>query len=248
MHHPTSQIFNRTIRLIGNDSFERLQNARIILFGVGGVGSWTAESLIRSGIGHLTIVDADKVAVSNINRQLPALNSSVGQSKVEVLKQRLLDINPQASITAIEALYTADTAAEYDLDAYDCVIDAIDSLSDKATLILNATASHTKLFSSMGAALKMNPERIAVDEFWKVKGCPLAAALRQKFRRSGTKPRRKFKCVYSDELLPNLGADNDTSGAMSFSKVRINGAICHITAIFGFTLAGLTVEHLLTQK
>lgn len=248
MHHPTSQIFNRTIRLIGNDNFERLQNARIILFGVGGVGSWTAESLIRSGIGHLTIVDADKVAVSNINRQLPALNSSVGQSKVEVLKQRLLDINPQASITAIEALYTAETAAEYDLDAYDCVFDAIDSLSDKATLILNATASHTKLFSSMGAALKMNPERITVDEFWKVKGCPLAAALRQKFRRSGTKPRRKFKCVYSDELLPNLGADNDTSGAMSFSKVRINGAMCHITAIFGFTLAGLAVEHLLTQK
>ena len=99
----------------------------------------------------------------------------------------------------------------------------------------------------MGAALKMDPTRISVAEFWKVKGCPLAAALRQRFKRSGQMPRRKFRCVYSDELLPNLGEEDDTSGAMSFGKVRINGAMCHITAMFGFTLAGLVVQDILKR-
>lgn len=241
----TPDIFNRTRRLTGPDGLERLEAARVILFGVGGVGSWTAEALVRSGIGHLTIVDADCVAASNINRQLPALISTIGQPKTEVLRRRLLDINPQADIVAIEGLYTADTAHEYDLSQYDYVIDAIDSLTDKALLINNATRSRTRLYSSMGAALKMDPKRIAVAEFWKVKGCPLAAALRHKFKKSGVMPRKKFKCVYSDELLANKGDEPDNSGAMTFGKVRINGAMCHITAIFGFTLAGLVIGDIL---
>ncbi len=200
-------IFDRTARLIGPDALSRLGDARVIIFGVGGVGSWAAETLVRTGVTRLTIVDADRVAVTNINRQLPALSTPGGCVKVDVLRQRLLDINPEADITAVHGLYNAETAADYNLTEYDYIIDAIDSLADKALLILNATEAmrggRVQFYSSMGAALKLDPSRIAVAEFWKVKGCPLAAALRRKFKKSGIFPTHKFKCVYSDELVPN---------------------------------------------
>lgn len=245
-----TEVFSRTALLTGTDGLERLQNARIIIFGLGGVGSWAAEALVRSGVGHLTIVDADTVAPSNINRQLPALHSTIGRPKVDVMLHRLLDINPQASITAIHGFYNAETAPDYNLGAYDCVIDAIDSLSDKALLILNTTATRTPLFSSMGAALKMDPLKISVAEFWKVTGCPLAAALRRKFKKSGVMPRRKFKCVYSPELLSNHpeAVQGVADVAMTFGKVATNGAMMHITATFGLQLAALAIRHLLTPK
>lgn len=233
---------SRVSRLVGSDTLSKLQKTSVILFGLGGVGSWAAECLVRTGIKHLTIVDADIVAESNINRQLPALVSTIGKSKVEVMRRRLLEIAPDAVIHVREERYNAETAAGYDLAGYDYVIDAIDSLSDKALLILEATAApHTRFFSSMGAAMKLDPSRIQVAEFWKVKGCPLAAALRRKFKKSGNMPRRKFKCVFSDELVPNSGEEQQDS-AMTYGKVAFNGAICHITAIFGMMLASLVIN------
>lgn len=257
MSTPGSEIFDRTARLTGPEGLTRLAQARVIIFGVGGVGSWAAETLIRTGITRLTIVDADRVAVSNINRQLPALVSTVGQVKVDVLRRHLLDINPEAEITAIHGLYNAATADSFRLTDYDYVIDAIDSLADKALLILNATRAmtegDTKFYSSMGAALKMDPSRIAVAEFWKVKGCPLAAALRRKFKKTDTYPARKFKCVYSDELVPNhpdyITDDSaPADGAMTFHKVATNGSLMHITSIFGITLASLVIRDILARK
>lgn len=244
-----TDIFSRTERLIGAEGLRRLNETRVILFGLGGVGSWTAEALIRSGLGSITLVDADRVATSNINRQSIAFLSTVGRSKAELLRDRLLDINPTAEIIARHELYTSDTAASFNLDDYDYVIDAIDSLSDKALLQINACRSRARLVASMGAALKMDPTRIRVDEFRNVKGCRLAAALRNKYKRTGVWPARKFKCVWSDELLPNQGVETtDNSGAMSFGKVSFNGAMCHITAIFGFTLAGLAIESILRHR
>ncbi|MGN1172998.1 MAG: ThiF family adenylyltransferase [Muribaculaceae bacterium] len=238
--------------------FKRLQRIKVIIFGLGGVGSWCAESLVRSGVCHITLVDSDRVDVTNINRQLPATSSTVGQVKVDVMKNRLMDINPDAEIMAIRRFYTEETADEFDLSQYDYVIDAIDSLKDKALLILRATNSGAKLFSSMGAALKVDAGKISVAEFWKVQGCPLAAALRRKFKRSGQFPRRKFKCVYSPELFRNRGAqpekavlngnidvNNLDSVDMNALKAQINGTIAHTTAIFGFRLAGLVIEDLL---
>lgn len=234
----TESIFDRTKLLVGDDVFARLSEARIIIFGVGGVGSWTAECLIRTGVTHLTIVDADTVSVTNINRQMPATSLSVGEDKTEATMRRLLEINPDADIKAVKMFYSADTQDQIDLSHYDYIVDAIDSLKDKALLILNATRSGSKLYSSMGAALKMDPSRIHTDEFWNVKGCPLARALRNKFKRSKEFPAKKFTCVYSDELLSNRGQTDETCEY----KAAINGSLAHITAIFGFTLAGEIIK------
>ena len=236
------EIFNRAERLLGRQAMVALSRTRVIIFGVGGVGSWTAEALARTGVGHLTIVDADRVAVSNINRQAEADVTTVGQVKVEAMCRRLLQLSPGLDVEDVEMVYDAATADRFNLDEYDYVVDAIDSLSAKALLIRNAAAArHPVLFSSMGAALKLDPTRVSVAEFWKVEGCPLAAALRRRFRKSGDFPRRKFKCVYSPELLANRGVGCDSDMAMTFDKVAVNGSLCHITAIFGMTIAGLVV-------
>ena len=239
---------------------ERIAQKRVIIFGVGGVGSWCAESLVRSGIRQLTIVDSDRVCITNINRQLMATSKTVGQVKVEALKERLLSINPSAEITALQQVFNAETADSFDIGSYDYIIDAIDSLKDKAQLILMATQTQAKFFSSMGAALKLDPTRIKITEFWKVQGDPLARALRKRFKRDGQYPKRKFQCVYSDELLENKG-HNATCGteelrerlregelcsgmgaSSGIGKAQINGTLAHITAIFGFMLAGQVIQ------
>ena len=262
-------IFRRSELLLGDEAMSRIAEKRVIIFGVGGVGSWCAESLIRSGIRNLTIVDSDRVCITNINRQLMATTKTVGQVKVEALKERLLTINPSAEITALQQIFTAETASKFCLEEYDYIIDAIDSLKDKALLILMATSLSPQggsrrgaFFSSMGAALKLDPTRIKTAEFWKVQGDPLARALRKRFKRDGQYPKRKFQCVFSDELLENKG-HNATCGTEQCmcpkakngpgdpsllnhewcsSKAQINGTLAHITAIFGFMLAGLVVQ------
>ena len=169
--------------MLGDETMERIAQKRVIIFGVGGVGSWCAESLVRSGIRRLSIVDSDRVCITNINRQLMATTKTVGQVKVEALKERLLAINPKAEITALQKIFTEETASDFHIEEYDYIIDAIDSLKDKALLIEMACQTKARFFASMGAALKMDPTRIQVAEFWKVKGDPLARALRNRFKR-----------------------------------------------------------------
>lgn len=234
--------FSRVERLLGADGLARLTRARVILFGVGGVGGWCAEALVRSGIGHLTIVDPDCVDVTNINRQLPATTRTVGQPKVEVLRERLLEINPLCEVTALQERYTL--GADFQLSGYDVIIDAIDSLTDKANLILEATACPGAFFSSMGAACKMDPTQVRVAEFFDVRGCPLGAALRKRLRKNGTLPRKKFLCVYDEQVLPNLGPELDPGPG----KAIANGTLAPITGIFGFTLAGLAIEHIVGKS
>ena len=213
-------IFNRTELLLGADVMQALSEVRVILFGVGGVGSWCAEGLVRSGVKHLTIVDSDRVSITNVNRQLMATTKTVGQVKVEALKNHLLEINPDAEIEAIQAIYCEDTADRFDLDSYDYVVDAVDSLKDKALLILKATASKAKFYCSLGAALKTNPLKVQVAEFWDVRGCPLGAALRKKMKRAGTFPAHKFLCVYDDEVLENRGVDSVGEVEDAFGDVQ----------------------------
>lgn len=240
--------FNRLRLLLGDEILSQVMKMRVIVFGVGGVGSWCAESLVRSGICNITLVDADKVCVTNINRQLLATTSTIDGVKVEVMKRRLLDINPDAQVTALEKRYDESTASQFDLNDYDYVIDAIDSLADKALLIRNACDSQATLFSSMGAALKTDSSRISTAEFWKVQGCPLAAALRRRFKRNKQLPSRKFKCVYSDEIFSNRGAAVEVDGSMTYDKVSVNGTLSHTTAIFGLKLAELVIADVMKQE
>lgn len=234
--------FARTERLLGADGLRKLTNAHVILLGVGGVGSWCAEALVRSGLGHLTLVDPDRVDITNINRQLPATTRTVGRPKVEVLKERLLEINPLCEITALQARY--EKGADFGLASYDCIIDAIDSLTDKANLILEASACPGAFFSSMGAACKMDPTKVRVAEFFQVRGCPLGAALRKRLRKNGTLPAKPFLCVYDEEVLPNLGPEQDPGPG----KAIANGTLAPITGIFGFTLAGLVIQHIVGKS
>ena len=234
--------FARTERLLGADGLRKLTDARVILLGVGGVGSWCAEALVRSGLGHLTLVDPDRVDVTNINRQLPATTRTVGLPKVVVLKERLVEINPLCEITALQARY--EKGADFGLASYDCIIDAIDSLTDKANLILEASACPGAFFSSMGAACKMDPTQVRVAEFFQVRGCPLGAALRKRLRKNGTLPAKPFLCVYDEEVLPNLGPEQDPGPG----KAIANGTLAPITGIFGFTLAGLVIQHIVGKS
>lgn len=195
-------IYNRNELLLGEGFMHYLMQRRVIIFGVGGVGSWCAESLVRSGICHLTIVDSDLVCITNVNRQNMATTKTVGRVKVEALKERLLEINPHADITAWQKIYNEQNAADFHIEQYDCVIDAIDSLQEKAHLIRHATsypASQLLFLSSMGAALRIDPTKVRLAEFWNIKGDPLARALRNKFKRAKTFPKRRFLCVYSEE-------------------------------------------------
>ena len=269
-------ILNRTTLLVGDAAMQRIADTRVIIFGVGGVGSWCAESLVRSGIRHLTIVDSDRVCITNVNRQSMATTRTVGRVKVDAMRERLLEINPAAEITAMQEIFCADTADSFHLEDYDYVIDAIDSLKDKLELILRCTqkplpTTHYPLptfYSSMGAALKMDPTQVRVSEFWQVDGCPLAAVLRRRMRRQKRFPGRKFQCVWGPEVLPNLGqartcgtnacmCPKATSGdgradllnhEWCTSKAQINGTTAHITAIFGFTLAGLVIQDLYRKQ
>lgn len=217
--------FDRSRKLLGDSLMERLSQVKIILFGVGGVGSWCAESLVRTGVKHLTIVDDDVICESNINRQLMATTNTIGLSKVDVLCERLLEISPDAEIIPLCKRYTDASANEFELGKYDYVLDAIDSLENKACLILNSTSSPATLISAMGAAMKLDPTQIQVAEFWKAYGCPLARALRNRFKRIGQYPSKKFQVVFSPE--PIVSSDK--------------GSLCHEVSVFGQIMASLVI-------
>ena len=223
-------MFTRTIQLIGENGFTALQRARVILFGVGGVGGWCAETLLRTGIGHLTLVDFDKVDTTNLNRQVVATASNIGQSKVLEMQKRLLSIAPKADVLAIDRQYNTETANTFDLAQYDIVIDAIDMVECKALLLYHATQTGCKVYSSMGAGRKTNPQKIRTAEFWKVQGCPLARALRTKMKKTGLLPASKIQCVYSEEISGD------------------QGTLAPVVGVFGMTIAAMVIEHLAQQN
>ena len=230
--------FSRSEALLGAEGMDRLRNARVILFGVGGVGSWCAEALIRTGLTHLTIVDGDVVQSSNVNRQLPATRETIGRPKVEVLKERLLTINPEAEIEAVFENYYADgkteSGADLKIGEYDYVIDAIDSVAAKTDLIINATRVRgMKVFSSMGAALRFDPTAVTTGELMSIKGDALAKAVRARMKKIGLHPYRKVRCVYSTEQV---------------HPCETRGSLMQVTAVFGCTLASMVINALKTDN
>ena len=209
----------------------QLQSVRVILFGIGGVGSWCAEALIRTGLTHLTIVDGDTVQPSNLNRQLPATQATIGIPKVEALKERLLSINPDADILARNEMVNEEWLMTNGLQGYEYVIDAIDDVQAKTDLILYASRVRgCKIFSSMGAALRFDPTQVTTGELMSIKGDALAKAVRTRMKKLDRYPNKKIRCVYSTEQA---------------QRCETRGSLMQVTAVFGCTLASLIIRDLL---
>ncbi|MBN1578882.1 MAG: tRNA threonylcarbamoyladenosine dehydratase [Chitinispirillaceae bacterium] len=252
--------FDRLQLLTGDRALLLLRRTSVILFGVGGVGSWCAEALVRSGIGRLTMVDADLICRTNINRQVQATAATVGGVKVNELATRMRKINPHAEIIALQEIYTPGSADRFRLATYDYVIDAIDSLSAKVDLIAGATEAGARIFTALGASCKIDPSRIRVGPLRESHGCHLGKLVRKRLRRRNCNG--DPLCVYSEEQPPvreggnGCGGDAEgdpesvnggEDGAVSDNKQRsikkrINGSVVHITGSFGFFLAGLVVQ------
>lgn len=223
-------VFERASALLGAAAFERLRNARIAIFGLGGVGGWCAEALVRTGVRRLMLVDPDRVADSNVNRQTMATAATVGEVKIEALARRLREISGDVELELRPRRYDETTAGAFGLERFDFVIDAIDSLDCKARLIREVLAlDGPTLFSSMGAARRFDPLRVRATGFRQVAGDALAKALRQRLRKSGGMPDRDFTCVWSDEPSAELDAG-------------VLGSLMQVTAVFGLALAGLVVN------
>lgn len=189
-------MFSRSELLLGDQAIASLKNKRVAVFGVGGVGGYVCEILARTGIMHFDLFDSDKVSVSNRNRQIIALESTTGHSKVEAMKARILDINPAAEVVTHEVFYTPENADEFDLSKYDYIADCIDTMSAKIELILRAQTADTPIISAMGAGNKLDPTKFEVSDIFKTSVCPLAKTLRYELRKRGVK---HLKCVYSKE-------------------------------------------------
>lgn len=234
--HPRT--LHRAELLLGGEALDRLARTRVLLFGVGGVGSWCAEGLLRSGVGHLTLVDPDRICETNVNRQLQATTQNLGQVKVFALRDRLLEIRPEAQVLAVDRPWNRDTRGSFDLGDADYVIDAIDSLNNKVELLRAAHATGARVLSAMGAAAKLDPTRIRVASIWESERCHLARQVRKRLRRRGFDG--DFRCVYSDE--PAQGDGLDGAAAEEGATARIHGSVVHMTATFGMILAGLVVQ------
>ena len=189
--------FSRLEMLIGKENLDKLKNSRVAVFGVGGVGGYAVEALVRCGIGTIDIIDNDKVAKSNLNRQIYALHSTIGKYKVDVAKERILDINPDVKVNAYKTFYTPQTSGEFDFTQYDYVIDAIDTVVGKIELVMQANEAKTPIICSMGAGNKMNPADFEVSDIYKTSVCPLAKVMRHELKKRRIK---KLKVVYSKEL------------------------------------------------
>ncbi len=251
----TPGFLQRLELLVGTKVIERLGETRVALFGLGGVGSWCAEALIRNGTGSLTMVDSDFVCTTNINRQLQATHSQVGGSKVDILASRLADINPRAQISAVREPYGPSNRDTFKLANYHYVIDAIDSLNNKVDLIQTALQSGPVLYSALGASCKLDPMRIQAGNFWEVVGCPLGKHLRKRLRNRGVNS--NFTCVFSDENMEQFSIDlpcgteeclcprikgREQEHDWCDQKKKINGSSVHVTGTFGFILAGLVLQ------
>jgi tRNA A37 threonylcarbamoyladenosine dehydratase len=233
-------LFERTRILVGEDGIAALVAARVFLAGLGGVGSYAAEALARAGVGAITLVDHDRVAASNLNRQLPALHSTLGRPKIEVMAERILDINPACRLTLVEDFLSADNVAAHLAGGHQVVLDAIDSLASKTALIETAYRAGLAVVSSMGAGGRLDPARLRVTDLQATRVCPLARAVRTQLRRRGIG--RGVTAVWSDETpLPPLPPEDVGRGRPR----AVNGTISFVPALFGLTLAGVAIRSVL---
>lgn len=245
--------FSRTQLVFGKEAMDRLEGSRVAVFGVGGVGGYTVEALVRSGVGAIDIIDNDKVCLTNINRQIIATGKTVGKYKVDVAKERIEEINPDCKVTAFRTFYMPETADQFDFTKYDYVVDAIDTVTGKIALIENAKKAGTPIISSMGAGNKVDPTAFEVADIYKTSVCPLARVMRYELKRRGIK---KLKVVYSKEKpIPPI-ADEDPNGENgSLSKAdkvpgkrQVPGSTAFVPSVAGLIIAGEVIKDIIGYK
>ncbi len=224
--------FSRTELLVGADGIERLKRSRVAVFGIGGVGGYVVEALARSGVGTLDLIDNDKVCLTNLNRQIIATRSTIGEYKVDAAKKRILDINPEAAVNTYKTFFMPETAAGFHFEEYDYVVDAIDTVTGKIQLVMQAHAAHTPMISSMGAGNKMDPAAFKVADIYQTSVCPLARVMRRELKKRGIPA---LKVVYSEEV-PVV------------SKERIPGSNAFVPSVAGLIIAGEVVRELVEGR
>ena len=244
--------FSRTQLLFGEESMERLRNARVAVFGIGGVGGYVCEALVRSGVGSFDLIDDDKVCLTNLNRQIIATRKTVGKYKVDVMKERILEINPNAEVEVHKCFFLPENAHEFAFDQYDYVVDAVDTVTAKIELILQAQKCQVPIISCMGAGNKLDPTQFKVAEIYKTKVCPLAKVMRRELKKRGVK---KLKVVYSEELPTRPIEDRSIScrthcicppGAKHKCTERrdIPGSTAFVPSVAGLIIAGEVIKDL----
>ncbi|MDR2043902.1 MAG: tRNA threonylcarbamoyladenosine dehydratase [Clostridium sp.] len=244
--------FSRTQLLLGEEAMERLKNAKVAIFGIGGVGGYVAEALARSGVGAFDLIDDDKICLTNCNRQIIATRKTLGQDKVDVMKERILDIDPQAQVVAHKCFYLPETADEFDFSAYSYVVDAVDTVTAKIELVLRAQSAGTPIISCMGAGNKLDPTKLQVADIYTTSMCPLAKVMRRELKKRGVK---KLKVVYSTEKPVRPLQDLSIScrshcicpaGAKRKCTQRrdIPGSVAFVPSVAGLIIAGEVLKDL----
>ena len=234
-----SEQFLRTEMLLGSDAIQKLQNARVAVFGLGGVGGYAVEALARSGVGSLDLIDSDRVSVSNLNRQILATHSTVGMLKVDAARARVLDINPDCQVKTWPVFYTPDTADSFDFTQYDYIVDAIDTVTGKLALVERARAVGTPIICCMGTGNKLDASAFQVADISKTTMCPLARVMRKELMKRGI---RHLKVVYSqEEALAPMGWEEE---AAALGKRQIPGSVAFVPGAAGLLLAGEVVRDL----
>lgn len=231
--------FSREEILLGSDAVKRLSAAKVAVFGVGGVGGYVAEALARSGVGNIDLFDNDKVSLTNINRQIIALTSTVGEYKTEVMKARILDINPDAKVSAFNVFYTPENAEEFDFSQYDYIVDAIDTVSAKLEIAVRAQAVGVPVISSMGAGNKLDPTRFEVADIYKTSVCPLAKVMRRELKQRGVK---KLKVVFSKE--EPIKPKQEPCEEAPQGRRAVPGSIAFVPSTAGLIIAGEVIKDL----
>ncbi len=237
--------FLRTAYVIGDEAIEKLKRSKVILFGVGGVGSFCAEALARAGVGTLTLVDPDTVAVSNLNRQLVALRSTVGKNKAEVMKDRIMDINLDADVKALDLFYLPENADAIDLSEYDIILDAIDTVSAKLELAVRANRLGIPMISAMGTGNKLHPEKLEITDISKTQMCPLARVMRRELKARGID---HLTVVYSTETPIPRHTDHADAPDMRAGAKRTPGSVSFVPSAAGLLMASEAVRVLLASE
>ena len=248
--------FSRTRLLLGEDAMQALAQAHVAVFGIGGVGGYVVEALARCGIGALTLVDHDNVSLTNLNRQIVALTSTVGRPKAEVMAERVADINPECHVTPLRCFYLPDTADEIDLAQFDYIVDAVDNMTAKLLLAARAQDAGVPIISSMGTANKLDPTALRVTDINKTENCPLARIMRKECRKRGIK---RLKVVYSPEPAQQPSdeaqaaylaetAQSDPSARDKFGRAGVPGTVSFVPAAAGLLLASEVVKDLIANQ